>query len=223
MHKVILTDKGWSVEIHYYKRLESTQLYLKEALKAGEVQTPVMVVADVQTGGIGSRGNQWQSEHGNLFFSFALHQTQLPADLPQSSIAIYVSFLLKMVLEDLGSKTWIKWPNDFYLEDSKIGGTITHKVEDNFICGIGLNLNKCVGNFSELDIDVGREELLDEYQKMLEKKPSWKMVLKKFEVEFELSRRFHTHKQNEKISLENAKLCEDGSILIDTQRIYSLR
>ena len=34
----------------------------------------------------------------------------------------------------------IKWPNDFYIDDKKIGGTITNLSGKYVYCGIGTNL-----------------------------------------------------------------------------------
>ncbi len=211
------------MELYYYKTLDSTQSFLKEAIKEKRLKAPVCVVADAQSAGMGSRGNAWFSQEGNLFFSFALNEADFPEDLPSSSIAIYVSFLLKMVLQEHGSKVWIKWPNDFYLGDKKLGGTISNKIGQTYICGMGLNTKKAVLEYARLDIEIQRETLLEEYINLLQKKLPWKMVLKKFEVEFELSKHFHTHDKHKIISLKEAVLCEDGSIMIDKRRIYSLR
>ena len=182
-----------------------------------------MVCAKVQTDGMGSRGNGWESHKGNLFFSFSIAKSELPDDLPLSATSIYFSFLLKMVLQNVGSKVWIKWPNDFYLEDKKIGGTITTVKGEDLVCGIGLNLVSSSENFSHLDIDIEISVLLAEFIKLLEKRVLWKKVLKEFEVEFHRSRKFQTHSKNTKISLEEAILCDDGALSINGQRIYGLR
>ena len=223
MPKATLTEKGSCVQTIWLDSVDSTQTFLLSALKEERYKPPVMVVARKQSLGKGSRGNVWASMEGNLFFSFALTKAMLPSDLPLSAASIYFSFLLKECLALWGSKAWVKWPNDFYLEEKKIGGTITTMYEEMLICGIGLNTHKAPKEFSILDVEVSHEELLKQYQKTLFNSPQWKMVLKKFEIEFDLSKRYTSHMQNSKVSLENATLCEDGSLMVDGQRMYSLR
>ncbi len=211
------------MQIHWFDELESTQTYLKEELKQGRLKSPVAIAAARQTGGIGSRGNSWIGLEGNLFFSFAIARDELPDDLSLESSSIYFSYLLKETLAEENSQVWLKWPNDFYLNDKKIGGTITFLRDNDLLCGIGLNLLKSPQGFAHLDIKIDKKELLNKFFKKIKKKSSWKQIFSKFEVEFTHSKKHSTHFENNKISLENADLNDDGSLNIDGQRIYSLR
>ena len=211
------------MEIIYLDEVDSTQLYLIEKIKSKELLPSVAVVAKNQKKGIGSRGNRWIGKSGNLFFSFALNLDSLPKDLKIQSSSIYFSYILKSILEEKGSSIWLKWPNDFYIEDKKIGGTISNMVDNNIICGIGLNIKENPENFGKLDITIDINEILDKYFKLIEKKISWKEIFSKYKLEFHKSKKYFVHSKNEKISLEDAKLCEDGSIKINSKRIYSLR
>jgi BirA family biotin operon repressor/biotin-[acetyl-CoA-carboxylase] ligase len=160
---------------------------------------------------------------GNLFLSFALSIEALPQDLKLESASLYFSQLLKDTLESLGSKVWLKWPNDFYIEDSKVGGMITNITSNTLICGVGLNLLTSTQNFSKIDIEVDINNLLKLYFENIEKKSSWKQVFSKYELEFYRNQNFFTHNNNLKISLGNAILQCDGSIISNGERIYSLR
>ena len=60
--------------------------------------------------------------------------------LPIQSSSIYFSFILNEIISNQGSSIWLKWPNDFYVDDKKIGGTITNFSNNCYYCGIGLNL-----------------------------------------------------------------------------------
>lgn len=211
------------MQIHWFDELESTQTYLKEELKQGRLKSPVAIVANRQTDGIGSRGNGWIGLEGNLFFSFAIARTELPSDLALESSSIYFSYLLKETLAEENSQVWLKWPNDFYLKEMKIGGTITFLRDNDLVCGIGLNLLKSPQSFAHLDIEIDKKELLNKFFKKIKKKSSWKQIFSKFEIEFTHSKKHSTHFENNKISLENADLNDDGSLNIDGQRIYSLR
>jgi len=211
------------VQIFYFEELASTQTYLKEKLRSGELSSPVAIVASKQTDGIGSRGNTWIGLEGNLFFSFAIARNTLPDDLSLESSSIYFSYILKTCLEEEKSELWLKWPNDFYIKTSKIGGTITFLRENDLICGIGLNLENSPEGFDYLDIKINKKELLEKFFKKIENKLSWKQIFSKYKVEFALSKNHHTHFRDNQISLENASLNEDGSLNVNGQRIYSLR
>jgi BirA family biotin operon repressor/biotin-[acetyl-CoA-carboxylase] ligase len=136
---------------------------------------------------------------------------------------LYFSHILKETLNDLGSKVWLKWPNDFYLDEFKIGGLITNISNNTMICGVGLNLVESPENFSKIDIEIYIKNLLELYFKNVEKKSSWKQVFSKYELEFYRNQNFFTHKNNLKISLGNAILQCDGSIISNGERMYSLR
>lgn len=213
----------WFVEILWFDEIESTQGYLIDALKSKSLKAPVCVGATIQTSGRGSRGNSWIGEEGNFFISFAIERTFLPDDLKLESSSIYFATILKEVLEDLGSKVWLKWPNDFYLGEKKLGGLITNLAGDSLICGVGINLKNAPESFAIIDIEISPEKLSNLYMSRLKCFPSWKQIFSKFQLEFERSRSFSTHSQNITIELKDAVLCEDGSLECNGQRIYSLR
>ena len=211
------------MKILFHKTLTSTQLYLKEQLKTKQLQAPVAVVADIQTQGIGSRNNEWISQEGNLFLSFALPLAELPNDLKLESVSIYFAYILKETLTAFGSKVILKWPNDFYIDDKKIGGMITTVIGNTLICGVGLNLRDGGKEFAALDVKIDKNHLLEFYFQNLEKKVLWKQVFSKYKLEFQTNKKFFTHKESERISLENVTLEDDGSISIDGERMYSRR
>ena len=203
--------------------VDSTHTYLKELIKKEGYSYPTCITATLQTNGIGSRGNSWQGKEGNLFFSFVLEKKDLPKDLEIQSASIYFSFVLKKVLEAQGSKLWLKWPNDFYHENKKIGGTITNATKDLIFCGIGLNLLEVSEEFGKLDIEINKNKTLELYFETLKNEHSWKEIFSEYKIEFHRSKNFKATMENKKISLQNAILNEDGSIEIDNTRIFSLR
>lgn len=203
--------------------VDSTQKYLKELILEKKITPPYAVVADVQTDGIGSRGNEWSSIKNNLFLSFVISFTELPKDLKLESASIYFSYILKETLEELGSKVWLKWPNDFYVNDKKIGGMITNVVNECVLCGVGLNIVEAPENFAKLDIILERNFLVERFFANIEKKSLWKQVFSKYKLEFDKNQNFYTHDKNLIIYLGNASLQDDGSIVINGERIYSRR
>jgi len=188
-----------------------------------ELELPLAIVADIQTNGIGSRENSWVSEEGNLFLSFAIKLNELPSDLKLESASIYFSFLLQETLASLGSKVFLKWPNDLYIEKQKIGGMITNIVGDTLICGVGLNLTHSKKKYGSLDLHIEKKDLLARYFINIEKKILWKQVFSKYKLNFQTNQNFFTHINGKKVSLSQAVLENDGSLTINGERIYSLR
>ena len=211
------------MEILSFDSLPSTQTYLIEKLENKLLQAPVAVIAKEQNAGVGSRDNSWSGGEGNFFASIAVDMNDLPSDLPLASASIYFSFIMKKTLESLGESLWLKWPNDFYFKEQKVGGTITKKMNHILVCGIGINLKNSQNGYSSLQSDIRPKNLLDKYLESLSEFPKWKQVFSEFEVEFELSRKFSVHIENYQESLADASLHGDGSVSMKGKRVYSLR
>ncbi|QOG11769.1 biotin--[acetyl-CoA-carboxylase] ligase [Arcobacter sp. FWKO B] len=211
------------MEIIYLEEVDSTQLYLKELISKNSLYQDIAVVSLNQTKGIGSRNNFWSSTKGNLSFSFTKSTSNLPSDLKLQSASIYFSFLLKELFSNKGSQIWLKWPNDFYIGTKKIGGTITNLVDDVLVCGIGINIEEISDEYGVLDIKIDILETLNEYFSILENKIPWKEIFSLYKIEYELSKNFQVTLKNRKISLRDSILCEDGSIVLENEKVYSLR
>ena len=216
-------EGGSKLEIRCFNTLPSTQSYLLEQLEKDEIQAPIAVISSEQSAGLGSRDNTWSGGEGNFFASIAVNLEMLPEDLPLGSASIYFSFIMKQTLETLGEKIWLKWPNDFYLNEDKVGGTITKKKNNTLVCGIGINLKNSQNGYSALKSDISPQKLLEDYLLALEKFPKWKQVFSEYEIEFKLSRNFSVNIGKYQKSLSDAILCEDGSLIIEGKRVFSLR
>ena len=106
-----------------------------------------------------------------MTFSLALNASDLPKDLPMQANALYLGFLFKEVLKELGSQTWLKWPNDLYLEDQKIGGVLVNVYKDMRVCGIGVN--RVSKKWACLDIGASDGLIIEGFLKKIEKKSFW--------------------------------------------------
>ncbi len=214
------------MEIVYLKETTSTHKVLVEKILNKSFKPPIALVADRQIAGVGSKNNRWIGYEGNLFLSFCLRLDSLPSDLPKQSMSIYFSYILKDVLAEFGSKLFLKWPNDFYLGDKKIGGCITKILKDEFVvCSIGLNLKNAPKEFEIIDIKVDKISLIESYFLKLKQVIFWKKIFSKYQVEFEKSRSFSYYDEvvKKKVSLEDAVLQKDGTIVLNNREVYSLR
>ena len=107
-----------------------------------------VIMADNQYAGRGQQQNEWHAEPGlNLTVSILLKPSFLLI-AQQFMLNIAVSNGIYQALNGvLGHGLTIKWPNDIYYEDRKIGGVL---IENNIagraikssIIGIGLNVNQ---------------------------------------------------------------------------------
>lgn len=108
------------------------------------------VAAVSQTAGRGQRGNSWEAEPGkNLTFSICLRPDMLPAarqfEISMSVAVTVCDFLRKLV--DTPQWLCIKWPNDIYFSDRKLGGilienSISGGLIERSVAGIGINVNQ---------------------------------------------------------------------------------
>ncbi|MDU9773818.1 biotin--[acetyl-CoA-carboxylase] ligase [Helicobacter pylori] len=200
-------------EKRVFDSLPSTQTYLLEKLKSNELKAPVLVLAKNQSAGIGSRGNIWEGTKSALTFSLALNASDLPKDLPVQANALYLGFLFKEVLKELGSQTWLKWPNDLYLGDQKIGGVLVNAYKDMRVCGIGVN--RVSTKWACLDIGASDDLIIEGFLKKIEENLFWGEVLSKYALEFHRNDSCSFHNDwGEAMSLKDAELLEDGRICI---------
>lgn len=101
-----------------------------------EYPTQTVLWADCQTQGKGRRGHSWESPKGSgLYFSLYLNQ-KANTTLPLSSALAVWNALTKLGAGNL----FLKWPNDIFFKNQKIGGILVEQYQENCVVGIGLNL-----------------------------------------------------------------------------------
>lgn len=210
------------MEIYWFDSLPSTQNHLEEAIREKKLFPPITIATENQTSGIGSRGNEWEGCPGNLFFSVAMHESDLPEDLLLESASIYFGYLMKEVLAELDSTVWMKWPNDLYSREKKLGGVITKKLGKIIICGMGVNTFSAPPNYGILDSKMPNSWVLAAFLEKLQKGCSWKEIFRKFAVEFEFNKS-KNFPHTSGVNLQQATLLDDGSLDIDGTKVYSLR
>lgn len=117
-------------------------------LSFGDVpEDMVLVVAESQTAGRGQMSNTWESEAGaNLTFSLICHP-----DFVRPSEQFVISQCMAVAIwRGIATRVdgvSIKWPNDIYIGDQKLSGTLIEcdlngKNISNCIIGVGLNINQ---------------------------------------------------------------------------------
>ena len=132
----------------HLEQIDSTNAYLQRQQSECDIRNWV-VSTDGQTAGKGMGSNTWESEVGkNLTFSLALGMDFLPAErqfLLSEAVPLGIAEVLDAILPS--EQLSIKWPNDIYYSNRKLGGilinsTIKGGMMDISIIGIGLNVNQ---------------------------------------------------------------------------------
>lgn len=129
--------------------VDSTNNFLKNlASKSEPLPEGTVIMADNQFAGRGQQQNVWETEDGkNLSVSFYFRPFFLPIN-KQFYLNMAISLAVSETLAHfLPENVAIKWPNDIYYTNKKIGGilienTLTGTSIKSSVVGIGLNINQ---------------------------------------------------------------------------------
>ena len=117
--------------------IDSTNTELMRRARAGRTE-PTLLVAERQTAGRGRMGRQWESAAGDSL-TFSLGLPLQPADWSGLSLAVGLS-----LAESLHPAVRLKWPNDLWLDERKLGGILVEAASSGarsfVVVGVGLNI-----------------------------------------------------------------------------------
>ena len=155
--------------IHVHDILDSTNTWLTERLRKIEgsaVQGSEVCLAESQTAGRGRRGRSWVSPaSGNIYLS--LSWRVLREELNSAAITLAIGLAVAEALcETSGVRIGIKWPNDLYVDNRKLGGILVEfvtRVSGNYwVAGIGVNLKAVELDAAANPRAIGMEEIWPE-------------------------------------------------------------
>ena len=135
-------------KIIYYSKCESTNTIALNLATTQQVCEGTVLITDEQTKGRGQRGSQWVTcPYQNLTFSILFYPTFLPL---QDAFFLYIISALgicEALLPGIQHGLSIKWPNDIYFLDKKLGGILIENVVQGdvmkaSVIGVGLNVNQ---------------------------------------------------------------------------------
>lgn len=162
-------------KIKYYDSIDSTQCEIWRLVESNKIQNGELVVAGIQTAGVGTHGRKWYTEESNnIAFSFYVEMGCKVQSMDGISIQI-AEILKKIFLESYNVNLQVKKPNDLYLNGKKVGGILTEsKVLGDcirfMVIGIGINtlqkkFNKNLETIAtsinkELGVQVDNEKII---------------------------------------------------------------
>jgi len=135
-------------KIEQYQQVTSTNLMLKKMAGERKLKEGTVILADFQTAGKGRGNNIWNSEPGaNLLFSLFIR----PDLKVENHFALneFVSLSICDTLAQYKVESWIKWPNDIYVNERKLAGLLIENVIagdtiTESVIGVGFNLNQTI-------------------------------------------------------------------------------
>ena len=134
----------------WHDTIDSTNRFARDALRDGSLNAPSLIVASRQTSGVGRGGNQWFSPDGCLMFTLVV---PMPTD--EHLLPLKTGITIAKAIEPLVRiPPKVKWPNDVYLGERKLGGILIEIIQAEIpvaIIGVGLN---CQVDFSAATSDV---------------------------------------------------------------------
>ncbi len=138
----------------------STNNDLKSIIKDSREPVFSVVAAGKQTSGRGRLGRSFLSPEGGLYFSVAYPLTGKETNIP--FLTLLAGLAVNAAIRELTkTDTLIKWPNDIYLNNKKLGGILTELISFKgltAVVGIGINL-------TETDFDEEVQRLATSFAK----------------------------------------------------------
>lgn len=147
----LLKTSWMGQEIEYFPVTDSTNQRIRTFAEAGK-ENGLLVIAEEQTGGKGSRGRSWVSPPGTGIWMSILLRPELEPTKASMITIVAALAIVKALEQTVSIPVKIKWPNDIVMNGKKVCGILTEMSADMeavryIIVGIGINAN--TENFPE--------------------------------------------------------------------------
>jgi len=228
-----LHTKFIAKKIYYFDSIGST-MDMAQDLGLKRAAEGTLVIAEGQSKGRGRMGRQWASaKHKGIYLSLILRPNILPGASAILTLLAAVS-VCEAIKKATGLESKIKWPNDIFIRDKKLGGILTELNAEAdairfVVIGIGLNINQdkkllpagATSIKEEKGQNANRVELLQEILRCLEsnylhfQNKGAKLIADKWrEYNLTLNRRVkiiasHTHLEGQAVDIDS-----DGALLL---------
>ncbi len=131
-----------------FEQLDSTNLYAQSIINESKPIEGTVICAKSQVAGRGQMGNRWLSEaEKNITLSVILYPSFLNIEKQFWLNKCIALGIFDFVSNHFPNHTYIKWPNDIYIKNKKVGGILIQNNLKGFqikhsIIGIGINVNQ---------------------------------------------------------------------------------
>ncbi len=164
--------------IKFYKKVESTNALAIKFLEDSTFQKNFVICAGEQTNGVGRLERIWYSPVGGLWFTLAF-----PCNKFHSSITLFTGVVTHKVLSSIFPELTfsIKWANDIFVNNKKLGGILTSSNKNGTVIGIGIDCN--IIEIPDHLKEIATSLLIETNRKLVLKK-LLKVILKTLEENF---------------------------------------
>lgn len=142
-----------NITLEIFENIPSTSDYLKNKAPSKDI---TFCLAEYQSKGRGRLGRTWASPFGrNIYCSFRYVFNKDISEL--GGLSLVVGILTAQALEfSTILKPLLKWPNDIYVNDQKMGGILIELMAEangncTAIISMGLNINMKDGGLKDID------------------------------------------------------------------------
>lgn len=176
-------------QMQYYEKITSTNTVAKDLIATHDPATlhGMVIIAEEQTGGTGRLGRAWISPGGGIWTTLILIP-RVPVDRLFMLTMVGAIAAVRAIKKVTGIGSLIKWPNDIYIGNRKVGGIITELSADGPIVhyclvGMGIDVNipletlptRLRESATSLSAELGRE---------VERAPLLASLLREFELRY---------------------------------------
>jgi len=175
-------------DIRYFESTPSTSWIAKDLCNKGDIEllNGTVIIAEQQTGGVGRLGRAWVSPSGGIWITLIL-KPKIPIDhMFMINMACSIA-IVRTIRKEYNLGALIKWPNDIYIGDKKVSGTLLELAAEAdevhySLLGIGIDANieadklpqepsRPITSLSlELGYDIRRSKLLARLLKEFEQR-----------------------------------------------------
>lgn len=213
---------NFSQKIIELNEVDSTNNYALQLIKQFKAQHGTCIFAHHQTAGKGQMGKTWYTNaNKNLTISIVIDVNSPIFANPFSLMALAGITCCGFVKKNINQPTFVKWPNDIFINDKKAGGILieTTKVNNTkfAVVGIGLNVNET--NFGDnLNRAISLQQITQQDYNLLELTENlWTYFFNEYEkwlnTEIDIIHQQYNHllyKKNENIKLKKGSINING-------------
>ncbi len=138
-----LLSQTFLAQVQHHALLPSTSDHARSLVEAGQVQPPLLIVADAQSAGRGRGNHCWWTGQGSLAMTLVLDGTDIgPSQRGRLPLAVALAVIdvAQPLVPD--HHIGLKWPNDVVIASRKLAGVLVESLPDGqLFIGLGVNTN----------------------------------------------------------------------------------
>lgn len=151
-----------------YEEVDSTMDEAKRLIAAGKIKETVIIIAESQTLGRGTKGRKWSSPKGAGIYLSIVHLPKKGEFFKATTLYTLACGVacIEAIEEVCGIQAMLKPVNDIYVNDKKLGGILVestlHKQGISvLITGVGINTHKATRALDDHNaLPISIEDLL---------------------------------------------------------------